>query len=63
MLKWQIKQLFAKIVKKNLFLLKVSKNSTKKKDLKMNHKDVLIVEKQESNNITIEVLEDNSFYN
>lgn len=32
----------------NSFSLKVSRLSTKRKDLKMNHRDVLIVEEQES---------------
>jgi hypothetical protein len=59
MFKWQIKQLFVKIVEKNSYLLKASRLSTKKKDSIMSLKDVLIVEEQESNKVTTEALEDN----
>lgn len=52
---WLTKQLYAKIAGQNLFLLKMSRHSTKKKDSKTNHKDVLNVEKQENNKGIIEI--------
>ena len=58
MFKWQIKLLYVKIVHKNSYSLRVNRNFTKKKDSKMNHKDVLIVEELK-NNKTIEDFKDN----
>jgi hypothetical protein len=53
---WLTKQLSARIAEQNLFLLKVNKSFTKKRALKMSHKDVLNAEKQENNKETIEAI-------
>jgi hypothetical protein len=48
-LKWQIKLLRAGIVIQIFYSQKASKISLRKRDLKTNHKDVLIAEQQKSN--------------
>lgn len=48
----QIKTLHAKIAEPNLSLMKVNKLSTKKKDLRTNHRDALIVAERENNSAT-----------
>ena len=54
-----IKLLLVRIVIHNLLLQKTSRLSTKRKGSTMNHKDVLTVEKRESNKIiTIETTEE-----
>ncbi len=45
---WQIRQLHVRIVIQHSFLQKMNKHFTRKKVLKMNLKDVLIAEQQES---------------
>lgn len=48
-------------MEKNLYLLKASKLSIKKKDSITNHKDALIAEEQESSKTTVtEALEDSN---
>lgn len=53
---WLTKQLHAKIAEQNLFLLKVSRNFTKKRDLTTNRKDALNAEEQENNNEITEAM-------
>ncbi|OPJ62243.1 hypothetical protein CLORY_18510 [Clostridium oryzae] len=56
-MKWQIRLLLVKTVEKSSSSQKENRLSTKKKDLKMNLRDVLSAEKLE--NRTTEVSEDN----
>lgn len=54
---WQIRLLRVRIAIMNSFSMKASRLFTKKKDSKMNHKDVLIAEEQRSNRTITEVAE------
>ena len=64
MLKWQIRQLFARIAVKNSSSLKVNRHSTGKRDSRMNHRDVQNAEEPEKlKEDKTTALEGNSFVN
>lgn len=46
---WLTRQLRVKIAGQTLFLMKVNRHSIKRRDLKMNPRDVLLAEEKENN--------------